>query len=235
MNAETPQDRQVHARKPDRQGQLGFRLSRLRRRKSRRAQGRAARARSAPRRSTRCASDASRARARAPSGARELRRARRHRQGRLRRLRDRGGHAAFRRASRRTAAPTFAADVGHRAPGARSPRRRPCEGRLSRRHQAREHPRRRAEPREAHRPGASAAGARERRRSPPTWRPSNSATGRGEARTDLYQVGALVYHLVTGKAPFSGTREEVDPSRAAGAARGSVDVHCRSSHGSSTG
>ncbi|HEX4781718.1 MAG TPA: serine/threonine-protein kinase, partial [Usitatibacter sp.] len=30
----------------------------------------------------------------------------------------------------------------------------------------------------------------------------------GEARTDLYQVGALVYHLVTGRAPFSGPREE---------------------------
>ena len=31
----------------------------------------------------------------------------------------------------------------------------------------------------------------------------------GEARTDLYQVGALVYHLVSGKLPFTGTREEV--------------------------
>ncbi|MFZ3322977.1 MAG: serine/threonine-protein kinase, partial [Usitatibacter sp.] len=31
----------------------------------------------------------------------------------------------------------------------------------------------------------------------------------GEARTDLYQVGALVYHLVSGKVPFTGSREEV--------------------------
>ncbi len=31
----------------------------------------------------------------------------------------------------------------------------------------------------------------------------------GEARTDLYQVGALVYHLVSGHLPFTGTREEV--------------------------
>ncbi len=30
-----------------------------------------------------------------------------------------------------------------------------------------------------------------------------------DARTDLYQVGALVYLLVTGLAPFSGTRDEV--------------------------
>lgn len=30
-----------------------------------------------------------------------------------------------------------------------------------------------------------------------------------EARTDIYQVGALVYHLVTGQPPFTGARDEV--------------------------
>ena len=30
-----------------------------------------------------------------------------------------------------------------------------------------------------------------------------------DARTDLYQAGALVYHLVTGKAPFTGARDEM--------------------------
>jgi len=39
--------------------------------------------------------------------------------------------------------------------------------------------------------------------------PEQLAHQGGEARTDIYQVGALVYHLVTGKPPFSGTREEV--------------------------
>ncbi|HEY4998012.1 MAG TPA: serine/threonine-protein kinase, partial [Usitatibacter sp.] len=29
------------------------------------------------------------------------------------------------------------------------------------------------------------------------------------ARSDLYQVGAIVYHLVSGRAPFSGSREEI--------------------------
>lgn len=39
--------------------------------------------------------------------------------------------------------------------------------------------------------------------------PEQFAGQGGEARTDIYQVGALVYHLVTGSAPFSGSREEV--------------------------
>ena len=39
--------------------------------------------------------------------------------------------------------------------------------------------------------------------------PEQLARQGDEARTDIYQVGALVYHLVTGKPPFSGTREEV--------------------------
>src|SRR5260221_8295302 len=30
-----------------------------------------------------------------------------------------------------------------------------------------------------------------------------------DARTDIYQAGAMVYHLVTGKAPFGGAREEM--------------------------
>ena len=30
-----------------------------------------------------------------------------------------------------------------------------------------------------------------------------------DARTDIYQAGALVYHLVTGKAPFAGARDEL--------------------------
>ncbi|HST02644.1 MAG TPA: serine/threonine-protein kinase, partial [Usitatibacter sp.] len=39
--------------------------------------------------------------------------------------------------------------------------------------------------------------------------PEQLAHQGGEVRTDIYQVGALVYHLVTGQPPFSGTREEV--------------------------
>src|SRR5215471_16565782 len=39
--------------------------------------------------------------------------------------------------------------------------------------------------------------------------PEQLAGQGGEARTDLYQVGALIYHLVTGQPPFTGTREEV--------------------------
>jgi response regulator RpfG family c-di-GMP phosphodiesterase len=39
--------------------------------------------------------------------------------------------------------------------------------------------------------------------------PEQFSEGKGTLRTDLYQVGAIVYHLVTGKLPFTGTREEV--------------------------
>ncbi len=39
--------------------------------------------------------------------------------------------------------------------------------------------------------------------------PEQFSEGKGTLRTDLYQVGAIVYHLVTGKVPFTGTREEV--------------------------
>ena len=39
--------------------------------------------------------------------------------------------------------------------------------------------------------------------------PEQIRNGTIDARTDVYQAGALVYLLVTGKAPFSGTREEV--------------------------
>ena len=44
----------------------------------------------------------------------------------------------------------------------------------------------------------------------PAYMAPEQLAGQGaEARTDIYQVGALVYHLVTGSPPFSGTREEV--------------------------
>ena len=39
--------------------------------------------------------------------------------------------------------------------------------------------------------------------------PEQINEGEVTLRTDLYQVGAIVYHLVTGKLPFTGTREEV--------------------------
>ena len=39
--------------------------------------------------------------------------------------------------------------------------------------------------------------------------PEQFSEDAGTLRTDLYQVGAIVYHLVTGKLPFTGTREEV--------------------------
>ncbi len=39
--------------------------------------------------------------------------------------------------------------------------------------------------------------------------PEQIANGTIDARTDVYQAGLLVYLLATGKAPFSGTREEV--------------------------
>ena len=44
----------------------------------------------------------------------------------------------------------------------------------------------------------------------PTYTAPEQLAGQGgEARTDLYAVGALVYQLVTGHPPFSGAREEV--------------------------
>ncbi len=39
--------------------------------------------------------------------------------------------------------------------------------------------------------------------------PEQFSEDKGTIRTDLYQVGAIVYHLVTGKLPFTGTREEI--------------------------
>lgn len=39
--------------------------------------------------------------------------------------------------------------------------------------------------------------------------PEQVSEGEITLRTDLYQVGAIVYHLVTGKLPFTGTREEI--------------------------
>ncbi len=39
--------------------------------------------------------------------------------------------------------------------------------------------------------------------------PEQIAGSAPDARSDLYQVAAIVYHLVSGKAPFSGTREEI--------------------------
>ena len=39
--------------------------------------------------------------------------------------------------------------------------------------------------------------------------PEQLAHQGGDVRTDIYQVGALVYHLVTGQPPFTGSREEV--------------------------
>jgi response regulator RpfG family c-di-GMP phosphodiesterase len=44
----------------------------------------------------------------------------------------------------------------------------------------------------------------------PSSAPELLAGGRApDARSDLYQIAAIVYHLVAGKAPFSGTREEI--------------------------
>ena len=39
--------------------------------------------------------------------------------------------------------------------------------------------------------------------------PEHLAGDAPDARGDLYQVGAIVYHLVTGKPPFTGSREEI--------------------------
>ncbi|HEX7607501.1 MAG TPA: serine/threonine-protein kinase, partial [Usitatibacter sp.] len=39
--------------------------------------------------------------------------------------------------------------------------------------------------------------------------PEQLGGGAPDARSDLYQVGAIVYHLVAGRAPFSGARDEI--------------------------
>jgi len=40
--------------------------------------------------------------------------------------------------------------------------------------------------------------------------PEQFAGGTTTARTDIYQAGAIIYHLVTGKLPFTGTAAEVE-------------------------